>query len=223
MQNAERVALAIQAAARDLKWQMNVAMMSREFTVPDSHVLKMPGDCIDVTKVGIVNDCNVYILLSETDSIRTNSCGCGSCSKCLYPNEFVNIGYGYPLNYVFNPYSERYGHTQQTNRLGYWRWDKNRGEIQFHVGGPVESGDKVLIEYQTTLTRADLQVWPVEYQSALKYAALRQIFMVDNPGMAQQFESNFRKEIYAIKRLQMPSAVDLVNMFRGARTSAPRS
>ncbi len=222
MTQQERVVYAVSAAMRDMNWLASVHVKTVEFDIPDSLILKMPADCLDVLKVGIVNCQGVMLTMLENQAIRRVDTGC-SCTQtqACDAHSFHNYSGNLPTPF-WNQWSELYGLHQQQNFLGYYRWNAQARRIEFASGGIVESGAKLLVEYQTTATAATFAAIPQQYYTLLKFMALRQMFATQDPNRAEYAKRMVQQEIQNIKRVQWPTPTEIVSVLRGSRIGAPK-
>lgn len=211
--NAGRVIRTLGIVLSEFAITAGMTIVSKDFVL-QGNTLKMPDDCVEVFKVGVI--CNGHVRMMGSDNTIKAGCSCegsDTCAGCTF--------YNYVSGSLYK--GEMYGRRAPQFENGTYRWDTASGRIEFGSGYDVFDGSKIIVEYRSSLTEDVLDVIPAHYELAITHKVLAHFFAVSNPSAAQFNMREFQRHFAQLKRNDHPFQLnEFLAAIRGNRVSSPR-
>jgi len=191
-------------AMRDIKINISPDIRSVVRTIGSDFSVSLPSDSVRVYKVGkLCNDGSISIFGEEKKYVEKSQCDCPGCSGTAVSgqsaSEEVAISTPYCTantfhNFWFNSY---YGglYGARDDRFENGKWSENDGTITFSSGTEVYEGAKVVIEYETSFNKKQLQMIDDEDADILRNKVLHEFFLTSKPSISQMYYNKFRVAI----------------------------
>ena len=174
-------ALAIRAIALvmdELSLHINANIVSEKKVIGANFTIQMPESCIDVLKVGVVDNGGRIRIMGRDERIRREvpevaGCSCGNsetqtdeeCSACCFHNLVDGNFYK----------GELYGYKPVLFKNGTFRYNEKQNRLEFASGYDVYDGAEVLVEYRAALGGNEYNLIPSPFALALIRKAAAEI------------------------------------------------
>lgn len=194
-------------------------------TINDMGVATIPDDVVEVIKAGVLMADKKLLPLKKTSRLYNADEFKDICTKEPYPtpneqNDDYNIYHNYYWQHDF--IGEFYGWTQDYfPQGGYWHDEKNNRLIFTPNGWAVKPGDKVIIEYQSTIGSGEMKIIPIDATMMLRYYVLHQFYLTSNVNQSEMYRKLFRgAERQYKKRRAEVTPEQVINVLRGTTQAA---
>lgn len=228
----QKMGLAVRALRNSLD-ELNMSVLpnvvSGMMEIADDFTIMMPGDCIQVTKVGVIlEDNGIVRFMGRMDNVRraveSNCCVCDET-----PTEetvTANISLGNTIHNVFYTSTrkgELYGYRLPQFPNGMFRYNRGENRIEFSSGYDIVVGNKVLVEYLSSLSGEGYNMIPSELANAIMYHSAMSLNLSSRPGIAKNYMNEFLRSFGEYKTIALSYDIpDLVAALRGESMSAPK-
>lgn len=206
--NHTAVVRAIMTVLRKSNLEMGISITLREFEVHPNLTIPLPPECQSVIRVGVLGSNKAIIPMGNNEFIRrgveASSCD-GITEVSLEPTTAVVYQY-----YGYGTY-QTYGKPENPFPAGYYRYNQSANRIELGDGPYAYSGQRLLVEYHSSLSKEAITFIPDDYELYITYLTIAHLLSVSDPNTSQYNLRLAHKQEEDIKRSRRPGPREIVS------------
>lgn len=178
----------------------------KALSINNYNALDWPTDCVSPIAVGQARNGRT-VFLSIDDSICQKNMECESITEA--EKQIEAMFYGPVASYEaynFGEVGEMYGYGCGYNHLGYVTHDKQKR--QSYIKGRYEDGDEFVFIYKSDGVSCGFDMIPSEAEMCIKSFALREYYLIKNPGLSAGQHLRYKEEFTALKKFNTAMSKD---------------